>query len=163
MSIYAELLDAVDNGRKIKVDLINKSLWIDKRQYIREGEIVNEQNKSKELIEPNDLCSYGWAEADKLNEEPWLWIENLYKEYKHSVPSEDGNNKSYFKALPVDELTDSELAYNLNRDFMQAVLEGYILLASLVGWLKCDWRIEKHWFWQNYDDPDLVVLRSWIE
>lgn len=158
MSIYAELLDAVHNGAKFKVDLINKSLWINKKQYIREGEIIY---GSYYFIKEDDLAPYGWV--DKLNEEPWGWIESLYYEYKHSVPSENSNKKSYFKALPVDELTDSELAYNMNRDFMKAVLEGYILLTSLIGWLKCDWRIGKHWFYQSTDDPDLVILRNWIE
>ena len=40
MSVYAELLEAVSNGQKFKVDLINKSLWINRKQYIKEGEIV---------------------------------------------------------------------------------------------------------------------------
>ena len=68
--------------------------------------------------------------------------------------------KSYFKALPVDKLTDYELAYNSNRDFLQAVLEGYILLATLQGWLT--WEYENQWFWQNQDDKYLVILKNWI-
>lgn len=154
MSIYAELLEAVKNGKKFKVDLIEKSLWINKKQIIRKGEILY---GSYYFIKEDDLYEYG----NKLNDDPWSWIESLYYEYKHSVPSENSNKKSYFKALPVDELTDAELAYNKNRDFMQAVLEGYILLASLAGWL--EWQWGEHWFWQDEYDDDLVVLRSWIE
>ena len=103
------------------------------------------------------MCPYGWV--DKLNDDPWNWIESLYYEYKHSVPSENGNKKSYFKALPVDELTDSELAYNKARDFTQAILEGYILLGSLVGWI--EWEYGDCWFYQGID-KDLVILKSYI-
>ena len=35
MSIYEDLLNAVDKGKKFKVDLINKSLWINKKQIRR--------------------------------------------------------------------------------------------------------------------------------
>jgi hypothetical protein len=153
MSIYSELLDAVHNGAKFKVDLKNKSLWINKKQYIREGEIIY---GSYYFIKEDDLAPYEYV--DKLNEDPWSWIESLYYDYKHSVPSENSNKKSYFKALPVDELKMHELAYNKGRDFCQCMLEGYILLASLQGWLV--WEHEEHWFWQK---NDLVVLREWIE
>lgn len=159
MSIYYDLIEAVDKGKKFKVDLINKSLWINKKQIIKEGEIVHEQDHGKELIEPNDLNCMGWVST--LDEYPWDWIEFLYDEYKHSVPRENSNKRSYFKALSVDELTDEELAFNIDRDFGQAMLEGYILLASLKGWLK--WELETHWFWQSDKDDNLVIIRNWIE
>jgi hypothetical protein len=95
-----------------------------------------------------------------LDGSPWGLIEILYKDFKHSVPRENSNKKSYFKALPVDELTDAELAYNYDRDFMQAVLEGYILLSSLQDWLK--WEHGNHWFWQA-KDKDLIILKNWVE
>ena len=156
MSIYAELLDAVHNGRKFKVDLKEKSLWIDKKQYVRKGEIIY---GSYYFIEEDDLSPYGWV--DKLNDDPWSWIESLYYEYKHSVPSENSNKKSYFKALSVDELTDAELAYNKGRDFCDAMLTGYILLGSLQGWI--EWQWGSHWFWQSREDSELIVLEDWIE
>ena len=154
-SIYAELLEAVNNGRKFKVDLKEKSLWIDRKQYIREGEIIY---GSYYFIKEDDLSPYGWV--DKLNEDPWNWIESLYYEYKHSVPSENSNKKSYFKALSVDELTDAELAYNKGRDFCDAMLTGYILLGSLQGWI--EWQWGSHWFWQCRNDSGLIVLEDWI-
>ena len=159
MSIYKDLIDAVDNGKKFKVDLINKSLWINRKQVIKEGEIVNEQDKSKDLICASDLHCIGWVES--LIENPWNWIEFLYQEYKHSVPSEHSNKRSYFKALSVDELTDDELAFNIDRDFGQCLIEGYILLASLQGILK--WEFGSHWFYQSQEDEDLVVLRNFVE
>lgn len=158
MSIYSELLDAVDNGKKFRVDLNNKSLWINRKQIIKEGEIVHEKDKSKDLIKEWDLAlNYGCMPLDG---NPWGLIEILYKDYKRSVPSKNGNKKSFFNALPVDELTDVELAYNYDRDFADAMLSGYILLASLVGWLK--WEHGDHWFWQA-EDKDLVILKRWVE
>ena len=160
MSIYKDLIDAVDKGNKFKVDLINKSLWINKQQIIKEGEIVHEQDKGKDLISPRDLWdTMGWCNL--LNEFHWDWIEFLYQEFKHSAPSENSNKRSYFKALSVDELTDEELAYNIDRDFGQCLIEGYILLASMQGWLK--WEFGNHWFWQSETDPDLVIIRNWLE
>ena len=155
MSIFMDLLNAVENGNKFKVDLMNKSLWINRKQIIKEGKFVHESNKSKELINRDDL------NAEPLDEDCWGWIEYLYEEYRESTPSKNGNNKSYFKALPVEELTDYQLAYNLDRNYCQACLEGYILLASLIGWLK--WNREEHWFYQSLSYNDLIVLRNWVE
>lgn len=158
MSIYTDLLDAVDQGKKFKVDLINKSLWINKRRIIHKGEILHEQDKSKELICEDDLgTKYGNC---PLSQEAWKLIEILYFEYKHSVPSKNDRGKSYFKAMSVEELTDAELAYNANRSYMQAVLEGYILFGSLMNWIQ--WEFGNYWFWKG-NDPELVVLKNWIE
>lgn len=158
MSIYEDLLNAVSNGKKFKVDLINKSLWINKKQIIKEENVVYEQDKGKELIEKWDLAS-DFASMP-LDENPWSCIETLYKEYKHSAPRENSNKKSYFKALPVDELTDADLAYGYDRGYSQAMLEGYILLGSLVGWIS--WEYGNNWFWYG-NDPELVIIRNWIE
>ena len=159
MSIYRELLDEVDKGKRFKVDLMEKSLWINKRQIIKKGEIVNEQDKSKEFIEEYDLAlEYG---SLSLCRSPWEVIEVLYTEFKKSVPSEHSNRKSYFKALSADELSDAELAYGSDRDYAQARIEGYVLLASLQSWLK--WEHGTHWFYQSPSDSELIVLKNWIE
>lgn len=156
-SIYRNLIEAVDKGKKFKVDLINKSLWINRKQVIREGVRVDE---GQDFIGVDDLrCTMGWEEP--LNENPWGWVEFLYQEYKHSVPSEHSNKRSYFKAWTVDELTDDELAFNISRNFGDAMLSGYILLGSLQGWLK--WEFGNYWFWQSERDEDLVVIKNWIE
>lgn len=157
MSIYTELLDAVDNGKKFKVDLVNKSLWIDRKQIIEKGEIVHDEYKSKDLINECDLFLH--FAGSPLNEGTWSWIEFLYNEYKYSAPSKNSNKKSYFKALPVEELSDSDLAYGSDRDYSQAMLEGYILLGSIVGWIQ--WKNDNYWFWQG-DDKELIVLKEWI-
>lgn len=157
MSIYMDLLNATKEGRRFKVDLTNKSLWIDRKPIIEKGVVLINANN---LIEPRDSAWFCSEQEKPFNEHPWDWVEGLYHMYKHSVPGGHSNCKVYFKALPVDELSDVELAYNPERDFMQAALEGYILLASLQGWLQ--WQNETHWFWQCQNDKELVVLKDWI-
>lgn len=158
MSIYMDLIEAVKNGKKFKVDLIHKSLWINKKQIIEKRVVLNEATK---LIEPQDSAMFTPERELLFNEYPWTWVERLYTMYKRSAPSENSNNRSYFQALPLDELTDVDLAYNPDRNFMQAVLEGYVLLASLQGWLR--WEFDNNWFWQCPSDKNLVVMKNWIE
>ena len=141
MSIYSELLERVERGAKYKIDLVQKTLKIDGKDVVLEGNLIDE----------TDVYCY-------LN--PWEILEMLYTQYKRSVPSEKHNgNRSYFKALSVEDLTDNEIAFNASRNFCQAQLEGYVLLGSLKGWLKFE--NESHWFWQG-NDKQLVVLKEWI-
>ena len=89
----------------------------------------------------------------------------MYLGYKYSLPSErsDSKRKKYFKALPVDELTDRDLLYAERREVAQAKFEGYILCMILTGQFK--WKEERlgKWFWQSKGDHNLVILRKWIE
>ena len=92
-------------------------------------------------------------------------IEEFYKNYKYSLPSErsDNKRKKYFKALPVNELSDKQLMTADRREVTQAELEGYILCMILEGKFVWDESTMGKWFWQSNSDPDLVILRSWIE
>ena len=92
-------------------------------------------------------------------------IEELYKNYKYSTPSEKSERykqRNYFKALSPDEMTDEELVNGEDRNVAQAKLEGFILCASLAGYLTWDEKKMGKWFYQG-KDKDLVILREWIE
>lgn len=157
MSIYAELLQKADKGKRFKVDLKNKNLWLGSKQVISEGTVLIDEN---ELINKDDLNGV-LDLCMNINEDPWGVIKKLYQLFKHSVPNSKWKDNSYFKALPVEELTDSELAFNIDRKFAAAMLEGYILLGSIIGWIT--WQEEEHWFWQDNEfDKDLIILRQWI-
>ena len=83
---------------------------------------------------------------------------------KHSLPSERSDSKrtKYFKALSIREMTDRQLMIADRREGAQARLEGFILCAIISGKLK--WTNEMgSWFWQSKNDPDLIILKSWIE
>ena len=83
-------------------------------------------------------------------------LEAAYAAYKHSVPSEKTMNRpSRFYALPESELSDDDMLYGMPREEAEAVLET--ALADF------DYPETAGWFWQSQNDPDLVVLRSWVE
>lgn len=157
MSIYKGLIDSVAEGAKFKINLVNKTLQIGKQKIIEKGKIINEKYNDVELILPSDLEPYFSMQFGTINMS-FTIIERLYEDYKHSVPSENYSDTSYFKALSVDELTDGDLCSGDPRELAQAKLEGYILLAALTGWFI--WPNENHWYWKGMDD--LIILRNWI-
>lgn len=150
MTIYEELIQRVSNGEKFYIDFEKRTMKIGKQKIIDGGEYDEE----KLLIK----CEH--SSTDSILRA----IENLYQEYKYSLPSErsDSKRKCYFKALRVDELTDAEMATGERREVAQAKLEGFILCMVLKGVLVWSDDMGK-WFWQSVNNPDLVILKSWIE
>lgn len=151
MSIYLELLERVCGGESFHIDFEKRNMKVGRDYLIKEGEF----DESKGLIRD----SYDMQTI--LNK-----IEELYKEYKYSLPSERSDNKrrKYFKALPMEEITDEQLMVAERREFSQAVLEGFVLCMIVSGQLVWDEEIMNgKWFWQSQNDPDLVLLRSWVE
>lgn len=141
MSIYNDLLERVSMGAKYKIDLVQKTLKIDGKEVVLEGNLIDETDVN-------------------LSFDCWEILEMLYSQYKRSIPSERHlGNRPYFKAVSVEELTDNEIAFNASRNYCQAQLEGFVLLASLSGWFK--WKNDKHWFYQGHD-ASLVCLKEWI-
>ena len=148
MTIYEELLSRVEQGEKFKINFEQRSMKVGKDYLIKNGEC--------------DIGRILYGIHPILISE---LIENLYNSYKYSCPSErsDSKRKGYFKALPVDELTDEQMIYGENRELMQAQLEGFILCAILMNHLKWEDLTEEKWFWQSKNDKDLVILKQWIE
>lgn len=155
MSIYLELIERVDNGETFSIDFEKRTMKVGKEYLIKNGEY----DETRELF-------------GKLYEEPYSlqvvlhMIRELYKNYKYSLPSErsDSKRKKYFKALSVDELTDEQLMCGGKRETAQARLEGFILCSVIAGHLVWDEDVmQGKWFYQSANDPDLVILRSWVE
>ena len=91
-------------------------------------------------------------------------IEELYKNYKYSYPSERGEHYiSYFMALPMEDMTDAEMVFGEEREIARAKLESYILGLMLSGF---QWNSQEElkgkWFWQG-NDKDLIIFKSWFE
>ena len=156
MSIYEELLRRADKGKRVTIDLGKKNLWLGRQQIIAEGDVLDESK----LIDKDDLKNVFGEEID-LSADCWNIVSYLFNEYKHSVPNGNWKDRSYFRALDVKELSDEELAFNCDRRFAQAMIEGYILCASLQGWLK--WENDSHWFWQDEKNPECIVLKQWVK
>lgn len=146
-NIYQESIQAVRDGAKFKIDFPSRSLKLNGKYIIRNGEYEGELGVSE--------CS----EDEFLTN-----VEELYHRYKHSVPSERSESKShrYFMALPERNLSDDDMLFGEGRDKAQIELELYIL-CQIINGLK--WNPERmgRWFWQSKVDKDLVILKSWIE
>lgn len=146
-NIYQEALLAVRDGAGFKVDYRHRSLKIDEEYIIRDGKFEGGLG-----IKP---CSV---------EEFLANMEELYRRYKHSVPSERSESKSrqYFRALPEKDLDDDDMLYGEPRDVAQIALELYLLGNIILG---LGWNAETmgNWFWQSKKDKDLVILREWVE
>ena len=148
MTIYEELVQRVDCGEKFYIDFKTQTMKVGKQKLVDNGEY----DKDRSLIDVN---------ADDVIHV----IEALYRRYKYSMPSErsDSKYRKYFKALSVDELTDADMAIGDKREVAQAKLEGYILCAALDGNFVWDEDKMGKWFYQSVEDPDLVILRDWVE
>lgn len=152
MPIYFELLERVENGETFYVDFEKRTMKVGKDFLIKDGEY----DQSRELI-----GAYIYPSINVVLH----MIRELYAAYKYSLPSERSENKRkrYFKALPIEELTDEQLIRAERREHRQAALEGFILCTILTGQLYWDEEKMGKWFWQSKSDSDLVILRKWIE
>ena len=152
MTIYEELVKRVQEGEPFYINFRNRSLKIGKKFVIADG--VYDDSRTLYATSGLDMC-------DILQ-----WIEEvLYKEYKYSLPSErsDSKRQAYFKALSADKLTDAQMARGKKREVARAQLEGFILCMIVSGAFVWDEEKMGKWFWQGKYDPDLVILRSWVE
>ena len=151
--IYHELMERVENGEKFHIDFEKRNMKVGKTYLIKDGEYDTTRKLYVEsMADPHNLESI-------LNT-----IENMYHVYKHSTPSERSENKrrKYFKAKPVEEMTDFELVAGVPRECSQAAIEGYILCHIIDGSLYWDEQLMGKWFYQG-NDPDLIILKKWIE
>ena len=148
MTIFTELMHRVDSGETFQIDFQKRNMKVGKTYLIKNGEYDAERS-----------LGFEWEEFEILR-----MIEELYRNYKYSLPSERSDNKrtKYFKALSISEMTDRQLIIADRREGAQARLEGFILCAIISG--KFKWTEEMgNWFYQSKNDPDLVILKSWIE
>lgn len=90
-NIYQETVRAVENGARFKVDFQTRSLKVNGKYVIRDS--------SYEGVLGAPHCS---------EEEFFSKVEELYRRYKHSIPSErsESTSRRYFMALPERELSD---------------------------------------------------------
>ena len=139
MTVYEQLLNAVEKGTPFSVSLEDSSLRVGKHWLIQNGKYDGE------LI-------------GDFGEDVLKYIEELYREYKYSVPHQNSKRSRYFKALKSDYLTMTQLAYGKQREMAQAALEGYVLCMKILGKIQ----FADGWFWQSKADKDLVILKKWL-
>lgn len=81
-----------------------------------------------------------------------------------SVPSEDNKHnirkEPYFKALDLNELSQTDLETNTDRNTAGDILEATLLVSIIFGTFV--WTEPAKWFWQSQNDRDFVILRKWV-
>lgn len=149
MTLYDVLIELSKKSyNKIYINLCNKTLKVGRKELIKQGNVLQHKiNVGDDTYEFDDLIK----EPLDLNE--------LYSQYKYSVPSERENRRHYFKALSMEQLTDAQLVYGMPRLEARVRLEAYILLASLSGLIT--WNNTSHWYWQG-QDRDFVILKQFV-
>ena len=153
MSIYEELIKRVSDGEYFHINFEKRSMKVGNNYLIKDGEF----DKSKALINP--------IFKNNCLEDILRMILQRYRSYKISLPSERSDNKrrKYFKALLMEDITDEQLMVAERREIAQAALEGFVLCLIVNGQLVWDEEIMGKWFYQCPSDPDLIILRSWVE
>ena len=147
MTIYEELVKRVSEGEAFHIDFEKRTMKIGKQKIIDNGKY----DENRTLIDFKGMI--------------FQTIDDLYKNYKYSLPSErsDSKRQKYFKALAVDEMTDEQLMCAERREIAQSKLEGFILCMVLMNVFTWDEFTMGRWFYQSTEDEDLVILRSWVE
>ena len=150
MSIFLKGLERVENGERFYIDFEKRTMKVGQAKLIDGGDYDISQVLCDERFDnPRTML-------DKVRE--------LYITYKLSLPSErsDKKRKKYFKALPIDELTDEQLIYGIRREVAQYMLEAFILCAIINGDFVWDDEIHGKWFYKDETEQDLVILKNWI-
>ena len=147
MTIYEELIERVSNGETFHIDFEKRTMKIGKHKIIDNGKY--DENRL--------LIGFKGLVLEHISE--------LYSKYKYSLPSGRSENKRrrYFKSLSIDDIPDELLMTAERREVAQAELEGFILCMILMNVFTWDEFTMGKWFWQDKNDPDLIVLRQWIE
>ena len=150
MSIFLKGLEQVENGERFHIDFEQRTMKVGQDKVIDNGEYdISQLLYDEKFDNPKSLL-------DKVRE--------LYIAYKLSLPSErsDKKRRKYFKALPIDEITDEQLIYGVRREIAQYMLEAFILCAIINGDFVWDDEIHGKWFYQDKFEQDLVILKNWI-
>lgn len=148
MTIYEELVRRVDDGESFHIDFEKRNMKVG-NDYLIYNEQYEQERMKWPIMQINDILDT---------------IEDLYFKYKHSLPSErsESRRRKYFKALPIEQISDEQLMVAERRETSCARLEGFILCMILENQLEWD-KISSGWFWQSNADADLVILKKWIE
>ena len=148
-NIYKYTMDAAEEERKVRIEIIGRTLTVDNNVIIDKGIYRGELGLP--------------VVATKVALE---MIEDAYIKDKSSMPNEETNitcRSSLFKALPSQKLSDEDLISSEYRSIARIRLELTVLIMILNK--SIDWDSEQlagKWFWQSSKEKNLVLLKEWI-
>lgn len=145
------MYEEVAQGAPFRIDFKSRTLTVNGKKVIDNGKY-------------DGVRGVTWAWDTVTVDDFLAEMEDIYKDYKHSIPSEqsDRNRRCYFKALPEKELSDEDMMYGMPREVARFNLEFTLLSAILDGFQWDEAKMGK-WFWQSNADKDFVILREWID
>lgn len=154
MNLYKELLTAVQNGGRFKIDFSRRTLSVNGKQILSKGAPVS----SKYTL---DFDSKEVPLQVTLRK-----IERAYSAYRHSIPGEKDNRRTYFYAPPYYHLDKDEQLLGESRNVARFRLEFRVLMALISGrlyWDPVTMGEKCSWFWRSDNEPELIILRAWIK
>lgn len=148
MTLYDALIAKSESGKKVKFDLVHKTINIGKRTVMDNGKLT------AEMIGGEVIDSLGIPVCDYDD------LVTLYEEFIHSVPSSENGRKTYlFKPLATDELSMEDIYNGINRDVAHTKLCAAIIIGSLDGWLKWE---TPGWF-RKFPNSNFILYRNYIQ
>ena len=126
-----DIYDAVQHGARFYANFANRTVRVDRKVYA----VKDIEDDTPDLDEDGFMAR----------------LTDAYETYKHSIPSEqsDRHRKSYFKALPYEQLSDDAILYGEPRELARCKLELVFYTDAFYG---C-----RYWKVMFYYTPAYVV------
>lgn len=91
-------------------------------------------------------------------ENPYMKLEELYREFKYSIPSPSSEfSRDNFIPKRIEDFSFMEYLSGGNRQMKKMELEAFVMFA------KFPWENEKHHYWQSKQDKQLVLYKEWSD
>lgn len=154
-TVFWEACRRLEEGAGFSIDFKAKSMKVGKKQYIKNGKF--------------DRSVFDGLYVDRYKtsggKTPLESIRHYYTLYRNSVPSEKSMSvrSGYFTALTLEQLSDDDMMYGLNRDLARFRLEFYVLMCIIERWIDWNGLAGNKWFWASEDCPGLILLKEWFE
>lgn len=151
----------------LSVNLNKRRANIGKHIIVDRGEVVTlpttwekEEIPYDVLIKENDIKTlFPSSGIEDIKTNPYQVIEQLYELYYNSIPNKwSREKKQNLRAKDLQEFKADDFCGML-RSQAQPLLELYILLAGMAGWIK--WEDKNYFFWKG-EHSLLYIYRKWI-
>ena len=150
---------------RMTTDLYKRQVRFKKYKVVDQGSVVSDVTLcSGEVIEYDDLIKerdLDFILPIELNEKenPYEVIEYLYGLFYCSVPDRSAvQKKQNFIAKGLNDFGANDFT-GMRRSEIQPLLELYVLLAGMKGWIT--WKDDKLFFWKG-EHKSLYIYRKWI-
>jgi len=164
-SVQTEIMKHPSKISLVNFKIVNRDIYIGDIPILQNGKFVSAfiqvdeilyRTENLPLIERTDLVNLGITD---LSIDPYSIIEKLYENFNEAL---DTRVSSIYKGNFVSEPPKSGFTISSeNKDHARILLEGYVLLAGMQGFIP--WIDEKKFYWKSKTHPKLVVFRDMVK